>query len=43
MRVGLGHSMQIEACLDFVQTALETLGVCAVYPGEAVESWRLVR
>ena len=37
MRLGLGHSVQIEACLDPVQTALQPFGVGAVDPGKAVE------
>lgn len=41
MGLGLRHSMQIESCLDFVQTALQPLGVGAVDPGEAIEArWR---
>jgi hypothetical protein len=37
MRLGLRHSMQIESCLDFVQTALQPLGVGAVDSREAIE------
>ena len=41
MSLGLRHSMQIESCLDCVQTALQPLGVGAVDPGEAIERrWR---
>ena len=38
MRLGLGHPMQIEACLDPVQTTLQPFGIGAVDPGEPVES-----
>ncbi len=37
MRLGLGHSVQIEACLDPVLTALQPFGVGAVDPGKAIE------
>jgi hypothetical protein len=37
MRLGLGQSVQIEACFDLVQTALQPLGICAVDPGKTVE------
>ena len=39
MRLGLGHSVKIEACLDPVQTALQPFGVGAVDPGKPIE-WR---
>ena len=37
MRFGLGLSVQIETGLDRVDTALETLGIGPVDPGEMVE------
>jgi hypothetical protein len=37
MRLGLGQSVQIETCLDFVQTTFQPLGVRAVDPGKVVE------
>jgi hypothetical protein len=36
MRLGLGHSVKIEACLDLVQTALQPFGVGAVNPGKTI-------
>src|SRR5205807_9080103 len=36
MRLGLGHPMQVEACLDPVQTAPPPFGIGAVDPGKAV-------
>jgi hypothetical protein len=35
--LGLGHSVQIEACFDLVQTALQPLGICPVDPGKTVQ------
>jgi hypothetical protein len=43
MCLGLGHSVQIEACFDFVQTTLQPLGICAVDPGKTVERRGSVR
>jgi len=43
MRLGLGHSMKIEACFDPVQTTLQPFGVGAVDPGKPIERrqrWR---
>jgi hypothetical protein len=37
MRLGLGHSVQIEACLYPVQTALQSFSVSAVDPGKTIE------
>ena len=42
MSLGLGHSVQIETCLDLVQAALQPLGICAVDPGKAIKSRRPV-
>ena len=43
MRLGLSHSVQIEACLDPVQTALQSFSVGPVDPGKTIEGrngWR---
>lgn len=40
MRLGLGHSVKIKACLDLVQTALQPFGVGTVNPGKAIERWQ---
>ena len=37
MCTGLGQSVQVEACIDFVQTTLQPLGICAVDPGKTVK------
>jgi hypothetical protein len=37
MRLGLSHSVQIETCLDLVQTTLQTLSICPVDPGVAIQ------
>ena len=37
MRLGLGHSVKIEAGLDTVHTALQPFGVGAVDPSETIE------
>lgn len=37
MRLGLSHSVEIEACLYFVQTALQPFRVGAIDPGKAIE------
>jgi len=37
MRLGLGHSVKIEAGLDTVHTALQPFGVGAVDPGKTIE------
>src|SRR5260370_26396823 len=37
MRLGLGHSVQIEACLYPVQTALQSFSGSAVDPGKTIE------
>jgi len=37
MRLGLGHTVKIEACLDLVHTALQPFGVGAVDPGKTIE------
>ena len=39
MRLGLSHSVQIEACLDPVQTALQSFSVGPVDPGKTIK-WR---
>ena len=41
MRLGLGHSMKIQACLDPVQTALQPFGVGAVDPSKTIERWHM--
>ena len=43
MCLGLGQSVQIEACIDLVQTTLQPLGICAVDPGKTVERRGSVR
>src|SRR5215813_5081564 len=47
MRLGLGHAVQIEPCLDVALAAPEPLGGRAVDAGEAVErrcyEWRRLR
>ena len=43
MRLGLCHSVKIEACLDLVQTALQSLSVGTIDPGKTIEGrqrWR---
>jgi hypothetical protein len=40
MRLGLGHSMQIELCLDRVQAAFQPLSICTIDSSEAVERQR---
>jgi hypothetical protein len=37
MRLGLGHPMEIKACLDPVQTALQPFGIGTVDPGKLIE------
>ncbi len=37
VRFGLSHSVQIEVCLDPMQTALQPFGVGAVDPGKSIE------
>ncbi len=37
MRLGLAHSVKIEACLDPVHPALQPFGVGAVDPGKTIE------
>ena len=37
MRLGLSHSVKIEACLDPVQTALQSFSVGPVDPGKTIE------
>ena len=37
MRLGLGHSMKIEACLDPVHTALQPFGVGTIDTGKTIE------
>jgi len=36
MRLGLCHPVQIQRCFDLAKTALESLGIGAIDPGEAV-------
>jgi hypothetical protein len=43
MRLGLGHPVKIEACLDPVPTALQPFGVGAVDPGKTIERRRMGR
>ena len=38
VRLGLGHTMQVEASFDPMVAALQPLGVGAVNPGEAIKS-----
>lgn len=43
MRLGLCHPVKIEACLDLVQTALQSLSVGTIDPGKTIEGrqrWR---
>jgi hypothetical protein len=41
MRLGLGHSVKIEARLDPVQTTLQPFGIGAVDPGKTIERRQL--
>jgi hypothetical protein len=36
---GLRHPVQIKACFDLVQTALQPLGICAIDACKAIERW----
>ena len=42
MSLGLRHSVQVETCLDLVQTTFQSLRICPVDPGEAIKrQWRI--
>src|SRR5262249_17895668 len=41
--LGLCHSMQIETCLNSVQSTLQPLGICPIYPGKSVKCRRWTR
>lgn len=43
MRLGLSHAVKIKACLDPVQTALQSFSIGPVDPGKTIErrhGWR---
>ena len=42
MRLGLRHSVQIETCLDLVQTTLQPLSICPIDAGETIKSQRRI-
>ena len=42
MSLGLRHAVQIETCLDLVQTTLQPLSICPIDAGETIKSqWRI--